>query len=145
MPFVTIDLMRGKSHQYLQGVSDAVHAALVAEFGMQPGDRFQIIHQHTPEEMVFNRNFRGGPRTDDFLVVTISDGADRGEPAKRRFYKTLVKELAEGPGVKSADVFVMIHVTPPVNFSFADGVIATDVAAAEARERAAAAAGTRRA
>lgn len=143
MPFVNIDLRRGKSREYLEGVSNAVHDALVTELGMLPGDRFQLIHQREPEEMIFNRTFRGGPRSDDFIVITITDGADRGEPAKRRFYKTLIKNLGEGPRVKPADVFVMIQVTPPVNFSFADGTVATDVAAAEALDRAATVPGTR--
>ncbi|HEY2671193.1 MAG TPA: tautomerase family protein [Rugosimonospora sp.] len=58
MPFVNIALARGKPRKYLENVSNAVHEALVAEFGMQPGDRFQLIHQHEPDEMIFNRGFR---------------------------------------------------------------------------------------
>ena len=64
MPFVNISLARGKSGGYLEAVSRAVHEALVAELGMKPEDEFQLIHQHEPGEMVFNRNFRGGPRSD---------------------------------------------------------------------------------
>ncbi len=96
-----------------------------------------------PGELVFNRNFRGGPRSDDWIVFTITDGLDRGERAKRRFYKTLVRLLQEGPGVRPADVFVMMTVTSPENFSFADGVTGTDVVAAEALEEAAQAPGSR--
>ena len=103
MPFVNISLARGKSGEYLEAVSQAVHDALVAELHMKPEDEFQLIHQHEPGEMVFNRNFRGGPRSDDWIVFTITDGLERGERAKRRFYKTLVRLLQEGPGVRSAD------------------------------------------
>src|SRR6201986_4351298 len=137
MPFVNIALVRGKPGEYLEAVSGAVHDALVAELHMKPEDEFQLIHQHEPGEMVFNRNFRGGPRSDDWIVFTITDGLERGEPAKRRFYETLVRKLEEGPGVRPADVFVMMTVTPPENFSFADGVIGTDMAAAEALDVAA--------
>jgi phenylpyruvate tautomerase PptA (4-oxalocrotonate tautomerase family)/ketosteroid isomerase-like protein len=143
MPFVNISLARGKSGEYLQAVSQAVHDALVAELHMKPEDKFQLIRQHEPDELVFNPDFRGGPRSDDWIVFTITDGLERGERAKRRFYKTLVRLLEEGPGVRPADVFVMMTVTPPENFSFADGVIATDVAAAEALESAAKAPGSR--
>jgi ketosteroid isomerase-like protein len=104
---------------------------------MKPEDHFQLIHQHEAGELVFNRHFRGGPRSDDWIVFTITDGLDRGEPAKRRFYKTLVRLLQEGPEVRPADVFVMMTVTPPENFSFAGGVTGTDVVAAEALEEAA--------
>jgi ketosteroid isomerase-like protein len=143
MPFVNITLARGKSDEYLEAVSRAVHDALVAEFAMRPEDDFQVIHQHEARELVFNRNFRGGPRSDDWIAFTITDGLDRGERAKRRFYQTLVRLLEEGPGVRPADVFVMMTVTPPENFSFADGVAGTDVAAAEALDAAAKAPGSR--
>ena len=142
MPFVNISLARGKPGEYLEAVSRAVHDALVAELQMKPEDEFQLIHQHEPGEMVFNRNFRGGPRSDDWIVFTITDGLERGEQAKRRFYRTLVRLLEEGPGVRPADVFVMMTVTPPENFSFADGVTGTDVVAAEALEEAANAPGS---
>src|SRR5277367_3745653 len=141
MPFVNISLARGKSGEYLQAVSRAVQGALVAELHIKPEDEFQLIRQHEPGELVFNRNFRGGPRSGDWIVFTITDCLDRGERAKRRFYKTLVRLLQEGPGVRPADVFVMMTVTPPENFSFADGVTGTDVAAAEALEEAAKAPG----
>jgi ketosteroid isomerase-like protein len=136
MPFVDITLARGKSPEYLEAVSQAVHHALVAELGMQPDDRFQLIHQLDPAEQRFTREFRGGPRSADWIVFQITDGLQRGEPAKRRFYQTLVRLLGEGAGVRPADVFVMMTITPAENFSFADGVIATDVAAAEALDAA---------
>ncbi|MEV4626794.1 tautomerase family protein [Micromonospora sp. NPDC049523] len=136
MPFVNISLARGKSDQYLTAVSQAAHDALVAELNMRSDDDFQLVHQHGPGEMVFNRNFRGGPRSDDWIVFTITDGLDRGERAKRKFYRTLVRLLEERAGVRPADVFVMMTVTPPENFSFADGVIGTDIAAAESLEAA---------
>src|SRR6202522_3650292 len=143
MHFVNISLARGKPGSYLKAVSRAVHDALVAELGMKPDDDFQLIHQHEAGELVFNRNFRGGPRSGDWIVFTITDGLDRGERAKRRFYQTLVRLLREDPGVRPADVFVMMTVTPPENFSFAGGVTGTDVAAAEALEAAARAPGSR--
>ena len=136
MPFVNISLARGKSRQYLNGVSSAVHEALVQELGMNPDDRFQLIDQYEPGEMIFNRDFRGGPRSGDLIVFTITEGVDSGDQAKQRFYKTLADLLQKDPGVRSEDVFVIIHLTPPANFSFAGGVSATEIVGAEARARA---------
>jgi ketosteroid isomerase-like protein len=143
MPFVNISLSRGKSDEYLAAVSQAVHDALVAELNMNHDDNFQLIHQYGPGEMIFNRSFRGGPRSDDWLVFTITDSLDRDERPKRKFYKTLVHLLEERPGIRPSDVFVMMTVTPPANFSFAAGVIGTDVEAAESLDAAAKAPGTR--
>jgi phenylpyruvate tautomerase PptA (4-oxalocrotonate tautomerase family) len=131
MPFVTISLTRGKSREYLDEVSSAVHEALVQELGMNPEDRFQLINQYEPGEMIFNRNFRGGPRSDDFIIFTVTEGLDSGDEAKRRFYKTLVALLEKSPGVRGEDVFVMVNRTAPGNFSFASGVPAPEAVAAE--------------
>jgi phenylpyruvate tautomerase PptA (4-oxalocrotonate tautomerase family) len=143
MPFVTISLARGKSSEYLDAVSSAVHEALVRELGMNPDDRFQLINQYEPGEMVFSRDFRGGPRSDDFIVFTITEGLDSGEQAKQRFYKTLVDLLHKDPGVRGEDVFVMIYRTPPANFSFASGVSAPEIVATQERARAGATAFTK--
>jgi Tautomerase enzyme len=136
MPFVNISLARGTSTEYIEGVSTAVHEAQVQELGMNPDDRFQLIDQHEPGKMIFNRDFRGGPRSDDFIVFTITEGIDSGDQAKERLYKTLMELLQKNPGVRGEDVFVMIYLTPPANFSFASGVSATEAVAAEARARA---------
>jgi len=143
MPFVNISLARGKSEQYLAAVSRAVHDALVAELNTKPDDNFQLIHQYDPGQMVFNQGFRGGPRSDDWVVFTIADELNRDERAKRRFYETLVRLLEERAGVRPADVFIIMTVLPLENFSFAGGVIGTDAAAAESLEAAAKAPGTR--
>jgi ketosteroid isomerase-like protein len=132
MPFVNIALARGKSREYLEGVSRAVHDALAAELSMQPDEDFQLISQHDPGEMVFNRDFRGGPRSDDWIVFTITEGIDRGSRAKRKFYKDLVRRLEAGPGVRPADVFVMFYHEPIENFSFADGIAGSETGAIEA-------------
>jgi ketosteroid isomerase-like protein len=134
MPFVNISLARGKSQEYLEGVSRAVHGALVAELGMKPDDDFQLINQHEPNEMVFNRTFRGSPRSDDWIVFAITEGVDRGQLAKRKFYRKLVQLLEAGPEVSPGDVFVMFYATPIINFSFGDGVSAPDIVAIEAFE-----------
>jgi phenylpyruvate tautomerase PptA (4-oxalocrotonate tautomerase family) len=131
MPFVTISLARGKSAEYLDAVSSAVHEALVQELGMNPEDRFQLIDQYEPGEMIFSRDFRGGPRSGDFIIFTITEGLDSGDEAKQRFYKTLVDLLGKDPGVRGEDVFVKMLRTTPGSFSFGSGVSAPEVIAAD--------------
>lgn len=134
MPFVEISLARGKSPEHLEAVSRAGRDALVAELNVDPENDFQLIQQHDPHEMVFSRTFRGGPRSDGWIVFKITDSVDHGTGAKRRLCKTLVRLLREGPGVDPADVSVMFTVVPPESFSFGGGVLAADAQAAEALE-----------
>ncbi len=81
MPFTRISLLEGKSPEYLKAVSDSLHQAMVQAFNVPVDDRFQAIHQHRPGELIFDRNYFGGPRSDDFIVFSITIGQS---PATRR-------------------------------------------------------------
>jgi ketosteroid isomerase-like protein len=143
MPFVDIHLTRGKSADHLEDVSAAIRQALIEGLRMEPRDNFQLIHQHEAGEMVFPETFRGGPRSADWMVVRITDGAQREDTVLRGFYKTLVARLEHDAGVRPEDVFVMIAVSPKENFSFASGIAGSEIAEREALDAAAKVPGTR--
>jgi phenylpyruvate tautomerase PptA (4-oxalocrotonate tautomerase family) len=61
MPVIDITLLRGRTPEQLRDIADAIHDALVAEFGIPAKDRFQVIHQCEPHELIYDRTFMGGP------------------------------------------------------------------------------------
>jgi phenylpyruvate tautomerase PptA (4-oxalocrotonate tautomerase family) len=130
MPFARISLRRGKPAAYLQALSDSLHEALVEAFDVPPADRFQLFHQHDPEELVFDRHYLGGPRSDDFVLIAITAGRPRSADTKRRFYRRLAERLAAAPGIAPRDVMVVISTTQAEDWSFADGVALPDLPAA---------------
>jgi phenylpyruvate tautomerase PptA (4-oxalocrotonate tautomerase family) len=130
MPFARISLRRGKPAAYLQALSDSLHEALVEAFDVPPADRFQLFHQHDPEELVFDRHYLGGPRSDDFVLIAITAGRPRSADPKRRFYRRLAERLAAAPGIAPRDVMVVISTTQAEDWSFADGVALPDLPAA---------------
>ena len=121
MPYARISLRKGKSKAYLTALSDAVHQALVERFEVPPDDRFQILHQLEPEELVFDRGYLGGPRSDDFVHVAVTTGRHRTAEVKRSFYARLVELLAETPGLRPEDVLVVISESRPEDWSFGGG------------------------
>lgn len=124
MPFTRIDLHRGKPPEYLTAVSESVNDAL-ALLGSPPDDNFQIITQHEPGGLVFDRRFRvadGGSRSDDFMVITVSAALEHDVEDSAAFYRRLVELLGERPGVRPEDIFIMLHSAPLWYFSFANGV-----------------------
>ena len=122
MPLTRISLVRGKSPEYLRALSDSLHRALVEAFEVPPDDRFQIIHQHEPGELVFDLHYLGGPRSDDFVLFQITAGWPRSTATKAAFYRRLVERLAEAPGLRPEDVMVVISTTQLDDWSFAGGV-----------------------
>lgn len=121
MPYARISLLQGKPPAYLRALSDSLHRALVEAFEVPADDRFQVFHQHAPGELVFDRHYLGGPRSDDYVLIAITAGRARSSETKRAFYRRLVERLAESPGIASADVMVVITTTQLDDWSFADG------------------------
>jgi phenylpyruvate tautomerase PptA (4-oxalocrotonate tautomerase family) len=122
MPMTRISLLKGKPRPYLQALSDGVHRALVEAFDVPPDDRFQVIHQHEPEELVFDRHYMGGPRSDDYVLICITAGKPRATAMKEAFYRRLTAILAESPGIRPEDVMVTVTMTPFDGWSFGGGV-----------------------
>ncbi|WP_277593338.1 tautomerase family protein [Pseudomonas chlororaphis] len=121
MPFARISLHRGKSAEYLQALSQGLHEALVERFEVPRADRFQIIHQHEAGELIFDRDYLGGPRSHDFVLIAITAGRPRSVETKRRFYRDLVERLGRAPGIDAEDVMVVITTTEAEDWSFGGG------------------------
>lgn len=124
MPFTRISLLAGKSPDYLSAIADSLDRALVECFNVPKNDRFAAFHQHQPGELIFDRTYLGGPRSDDFIVFHITTGNMRSTETKQRFYHRLVERLAEAPGVRPEDVMVTIVNSTLEDWSFASGVSA---------------------
>ncbi|QND48195.1 tautomerase family protein [Rhizobium lusitanum] len=122
MPFTNISLLRGKSPEYLKALSDNFHRAMVETFDVPPTDRFQAIHQLEPNELIFDRTYLGGPRSDDYVFFHITIGKPRSTEVKKAFYRRLVTLLADAPGVRPEDVMINIVTTTREDWSFADGI-----------------------
>ncbi|NEX62394.1 tautomerase family protein [Noviherbaspirillum galbum] len=121
MPMARISLRKGKSLDYLKALSDGVYRAMVEAFDVPKNDLFQIIHQHEPEELVFDPHYKGGPRSDDFVLVCITAGKPRSTAMKEGFCRHLTKVLAEAPGIRPEDVMVIISMTEFDGWSFSGG------------------------
>jgi len=121
MPFTRISLLKGKSPEYLRALSDSLHQTLVESFEVPPDDRFQVIDQRQPGELIFDRNYFGGPRSDDFVLFEITAGKPRDTATKRAFYRRLAARLTEAPGVRPQDVMVVITTTAKDEWSFSGG------------------------
>jgi phenylpyruvate tautomerase PptA (4-oxalocrotonate tautomerase family) len=125
MPFVRISLHRGKPPAYLRAVADAVHNALVAAFRIPAADRFQVIHQHEPGEMIVDRDYLGGPRGDDFVLVCVTGGKPRDAATKAAFYRQLADNLARDPGLRPEDLMIIVQTTEGMqDWSFSNGIAA---------------------
>ena len=123
MPMVRISLLKGQSSGYIKALADGIHSALVAEYDVPPDDRFQLIHQHEPEEMIYDHNYLAGPRTKDFVVVAITAGRRRSTEMRRAFFQRAALELQSNPGIDPANLLIVINTTASEEWSFGNGLM----------------------
>ena len=121
MPISRISLLKGKSPGYLRALSDSLHRALMEAFEVPPDDRFQVIHQHEAHELNFDPHYLGGPRSADFVLVSVTAGRARSSAVKQAFYYRLVELLAQAPGLRPEDVMIVLQTTQPEDWSFSGG------------------------
>jgi len=121
MPYARISLLKGKSPEYLKMLSQSLHEALMDSFEVPANDLFQVIHQHEPEELIFDSNYLGGPRSQDYVLIAITAGRPRDTRTKALFYRSLVERLSRAPGVRAEDVMVVITTTAADEWSFGGG------------------------
>lgn len=121
MPYARISLLKGKSPDYLRALSNSLHLALVESYEVPADDRFQTLHQHEPEELIFDRHYMGGPRSNDFVLIHLTTGRERSQATKQAFYRKLVERLATAPGLQPEDVMVVISTSQSEDWSFGAG------------------------
>lgn len=127
MPFVRISLRRGRSKEFLEALSAGVHKAMTEAFEVPEDDLFHAIHQHEEHELIFDRHYLAGPRSENWVAINIVAGRPRSGETKRRFYKRLTECLGDSPGVAPPDVMVFISATQPEDWSLGNGLAAVDV------------------
>ncbi|MGW1817399.1 tautomerase family protein [Streptomyces sp. NPDC002125] len=121
MPLVRIDLIRGRSPDNIRAIADAVQHSLIDVLKIPERDRFQIVTQHDPDEIIALDAGLGFERTPaDTVIVHIFTQRGRSTADKQRVYKTLAERLAAA-GVDGKDLFVSYFENGPEDWSFADG------------------------
>lgn len=121
MPLVRIDLRRGKPAGYATAVGEAVHRALVETIGVPERDHFQVITEHTPQEMVYDPGYLGVSRSDSIVFIQIFLSAGRTKEQKQVLYARIVELLAEKPGVRREDVAIVLVANEREDWSFGNG------------------------
>jgi phenylpyruvate tautomerase PptA (4-oxalocrotonate tautomerase family) len=120
MPIARIDTARGKSQAHLQAISDAVYDAMIS-IGVPHNDRFQVITEHDPERLVFDRSYLGIERSADFVLIQITLNEGRSVDLKRALYKGIADGIHAKTGLRREDVFINLVEVKKENWSFGNG------------------------
>ena len=121
MPLVMVDTIRGEYDEpQLRTLLDAVQDAVVEAFDVPATDRYQILTQHEPFELVALDTGLGIERSDRLVMIRLSSKA-RPEEAKVALYRAIARNLADRLDISGNDLVVTINENGDADWSFGHG------------------------
>ena len=120
MPLVRISLRKGRAAELRRKLGDAVHRALVETIGVPAADRFQVLTEHEPGDLVYDPGFLGIARTNDIVIVQLTISAGRTLAQKRALFKAIAGNFQK-LGVRREDAWINLVEVAKENWSFGLG------------------------
>jgi phenylpyruvate tautomerase PptA (4-oxalocrotonate tautomerase family) len=94
---------------------------MIEALALPPDDRLQVITEHPPEGLIYDRTYLGIQRSDKVVFVQITMSAGRKPQQKRRLFQRMAEILAESPGLKPQDLVINLVEVAWENWSFGNG------------------------
>ena len=121
MPFARIDLAQGKTPEYRATVADVVYEGIVKILKAPDGDRFMVIGEHAPENLVFDPNFLDIKRSPDLIYIQVTSTVGNTKEQKLAFFRQMADELNRRLSVRREDVFISLVFVDREDWSFGNG------------------------
>jgi phenylpyruvate tautomerase PptA (4-oxalocrotonate tautomerase family) len=121
MPFARIDLIKGKTAEYRATVADVVYQGIVDVLKAPDGDRFMVIGEHSPDNLIYDPAFLGMKRTPDFILIQVTSTVGNKKESKLAFYRYIVDELKSKLSVRPDDITINMVFVDQEDWSFGNG------------------------
>ncbi len=121
MPLVRIDVIEGRrTPEQLRAFADTVQEVMLDVFAAPPRDRYQVVTEHRPGQLICEDTGLGFERTDDLVVIQVfQQGRDAEQ--KRALYAALAGRLEAGHGLAPTDLVVSVTANEREDWSFGMG------------------------
>ncbi|MGC1173813.1 tautomerase family protein [Polaromonas sp.] len=122
MPLVRISLPQTTPSAEVAAVSDTIHRAMVETFNVPELDRFQVVHRHSPEELVCTPEYLGVSHGGQVVFVQITCAPGRSLEMKKALYAKIASDISQTSAFPAADVIINLVETNRENWSFGLGI-----------------------
>ena len=121
MPLVRIDVVEPRrTPEELRLLADGVHQVVPDVFTAPPGDRYEVITEHRPGQLICEDTGPGIERTDDLLVLRVVQQG-RSEEQERALHAGPARRLEEAAGLQPSDLVVSVASNTREDWSFGLG------------------------
>jgi 4-oxalocrotonate tautomerase len=121
MPLLDISMRAGKPAPYRQAIMDSLYHAMREALDVPEDDQFMTITEHDATNFRYGNAF-GVERTDDLLYIRITVFDTRTVEQKKALFRRIAERLAQSPGIRPQDVFVVVADAAKENWSVGNGV-----------------------
>jgi phenylpyruvate tautomerase PptA (4-oxalocrotonate tautomerase family) len=122
MPFARISVPAGKPVEFRKVVADVVYESMLPTLKAPEGDRFQVVTEHSPSDLILDPNFLGISRTKESVIVQLTMNEGRTVEQKKGFFKMVADGLHERLNVRREDVLINLVEVKKENWSFGNGI-----------------------
>ncbi|QYB02697.1 tautomerase family protein [Rhodococcus sp. USK10] len=122
MPLVHIHVIENKrTPEQLRRLADVVQDVMLEHFAAPDRDRYQLITEHKPGQIIAEDTGLGFERTDDIVVVQIAQQG-RSVDQKTAMNRALADQLHTETGMAPTDVIVSVVENTRDDWSFGNGI-----------------------
>ncbi|PBC48391.1 tautomerase family protein [Rhodococcus sp. ACS1] len=122
MPLVHIHVIENRrTPEQLRHVADVVQNVMLEHFAAPDRDRYQLITEHKPGQIIAEDTGLGFERTDDIVVVQIAQQG-RSVDQKTAMYRALADRLHIETSLAPTDVIVSVVENTRDDWSFGNGI-----------------------
>ena len=120
MPLVRIDVQEGRTPAELRAIADVVQDVMLDAFAAPPRDRYQVITEHKPGQIIAEDTGLGFERTGGVVVIQI---VQQGRTAEQKVqaFEQLAKRLEAQCHVAPTDLIVSVTTNERADWSFGLG------------------------
>jgi phenylpyruvate tautomerase PptA (4-oxalocrotonate tautomerase family) len=90
---------------------------LVGVLKAPDGDRFIVVNEHAPENLIYDRHFLDMDRSPDFILIQVTSTGNTKE-LKFAFYRQIADELTSKLGVRPDDIMINMVFVNKDDWSF---------------------------
>jgi phenylpyruvate tautomerase PptA (4-oxalocrotonate tautomerase family) len=121
VPLVRIDVVEGRrTPEQLRLLADTVQEVVLEVFAAPPRDRYQVLTEHRPGQLICEDTGLGLDRTED-LVVLQGFRQWHSEEQERALYAGLAQGLEKATGLAPSDLVVSVVTNTREDWSFGLG------------------------
>jgi phenylpyruvate tautomerase PptA (4-oxalocrotonate tautomerase family) len=113
-------MVRGRSPEQVRALADVVQEVMLDVFAAPPRDRYQVIHQHDPGEILAEDTGLGYTRTEGVVVIQVTQQG-RSREQKEAMYAALAQRLGDAGLVEPDNLIVSVTENTRDDWSFGRG------------------------